>query len=67
MKGEFDLNNPPWACEEFGHNSDNWGDEQDRSEWFEAAAGYWAGRAAEAERKVAELEARLADEQHGRY
>lgn len=46
---EFDLEHPPWATEEFGGDSDKWGDEQDRSDWFEAAANHWAGRAATAE------------------
>lgn len=45
----FDLDNPPWAAEEFGGLSDKWGDEQDRSEWFEAAAQYWCARATAAE------------------
>jgi hypothetical protein len=42
---EFDLENPPWAADEFDYRSENWGDEQDRSEWFEAAAAYWCARA----------------------
>ena len=46
---EYDLEHPPWATAEFGGDSDKWGDEQDRSEWFQAAAEYWCRRAIAAE------------------
>lgn len=52
---EFDLQNPPWATEEYDFKSDNWGDEQDRSEWFEEAAHYWAGRAAEMDPRLGDI------------
>lgn len=42
---EYDLDNPPWSAPEFGGDSDSWGDEEDRSDWYEAAARYWASRA----------------------
>lgn len=40
-----DLANPPWCAPEFGGISDKWGDEQDRSDWYESAANYWCSRA----------------------
>lgn len=52
---EFDLEHPPWAAEEFGGDSEKWGDEQDRSEWFEAAANEYAGRTAKLEALLAEV------------
>lgn len=41
---------PPWATEEYDYRSDVWGDEQDRSEWYEQLAeelGAQASRLAE--------------------
>ena len=45
----FDLDRVPWAKSPFDGDSDKWGDEQDRSDYFADAAHYWAGRAARAE------------------
>jgi hypothetical protein len=53
---EFDLEHPPWSEEAGGTgDSDDWGDEQDRSEWFADAAHHWADRARKAESKLARI------------
>lgn len=36
---------PPWATEEFDYDSDKWGDEQDRSEWYQELADKLGGQA----------------------
>lgn len=56
---EFDLENPPWAAEPFNGDSDQWGDEQDRSTWFEMAAHYWCSRATSAEGTLGRIAMKL--------
>ena len=56
----FDLDRVPWAGPPFDGDSDKWGDEQDRSEYFEDAAYYWSGRAWRAERRAKRTAAAVA-------
>lgn len=49
----FDLEHPPWSVEAGGTgDSDDWGDEQNRSEWYEEAAHHYAARVTELERQL---------------
>jgi hypothetical protein len=43
----YELAEPPWVAPPFNGDSDKWGDEQDRSEWFEGEAERLAGVAAD--------------------
>lgn len=52
----YDLDNPPWTASPYDGDSGRWGDEQDRSEWYEAAATYHAARG-ETDRALATMAA----------